>query len=487
MTVTPRRDDPPSPPTISRGAAPSTSGGLSRGAYPRADVIVVGGGVIGTAIAWRAALTGSAVILIDPGGDDPGSGDPRTENKASLVAAGMLGPVSESVFGEENLLNLNLHAVDRFPGFNRELEEASGMSTGLRTEGTLAVAYDSGDLAALDRLTDFRHSIGLKAERLNARECRRREPFLAPSTRGGVLATGDLSVDNRRYLAALRTASLSAGVRTIKGTVTKVVDGQVRVTAPGGSEMPETTLAAAHIVIAAGHATRTLDGVPDEVAAAIRPVKGQILRLRHPAGIPHILSHTVRAIVQGHDLYLVPRQDGELVVGATQEEREDRDVTVGAVHDLLRDAATAVPAVSELIFAEASAGLRPGTSDNGPIVGPIRGTGRLADGDGTLIIAAGHFRNGILLSAVTADAVSAILGGQEPHIAWAPFHPGRFQKFRHLPSRPGASLGARPGSDRSPGWSGVSPEIPAGSGVSPGSPAGSGVSPGSTVSFQETT
>ena len=382
---------------------------------PRVDVIVVGGGVIGTAIAWRAARAGLAVTLIDPGGDDPAADD-----KASLVAAGMLGPVSESVFGEHDLLNLNLHAVGRFPAFNQELEEAAGTSTGLRTEGTLAVAYDSGDLAALDRLTDFRHSLGLKAERLSARECRRLEPFLAPSTRGGVLATGDLSVDNRRYLAALRAAAAAAGVEAVSGTVTKVLDGQVRVTVPGGSGPAEDTLTARRVVIAAGHAVRALDGVPDEVRAAIRPVKGQILRLRHPANIPHILTHTVRALVQGHDLYFVPRQDGELVVGATQEERDDRDVTAGAVHDLLRDATTAVPAVSELIFAEASAGLRPGTSDNGPILGPV--------GDGSRIIAAGHFRNGIMLSAVTADAVAAILGGEETHAAWAPFRPGRFQK-----------------------------------------------------------
>ena len=395
---------------------------LAKGASMGGDVIVVGGGVIGTAIAWRAARSGLAVTLIDPGGDDP-----RTDDKATLVAAGMLGPVSESVFGEQDLLNLNLHAIDRFPGFNRELEEAAGRSTGLRTEGTLAVAYDSGDLAALDRLTDFRHSIGLKAERLDARECRRLEPFLAPGTRGGVLATGDLSVDNRRYLAALRAAAAASGVRTLSGTVTAVDDGQVLVTATGRPVTPEpTTLSARHVVIAAGHATRVLDGVPAEIRRAIRPVKGQLLRLRHPGNIPHLLTHTVRAMVQGHDLYLVPRQDGELVVGATQEERDDRDVTAGAVHDLLRDATTAVPAVSELIFAEATAGLRPGTSDNGPILGPIAGPGDAAGASGSLIIAAGHFRNGILLSAITADAVTAILGGQEIHPTWTPFQPGRF-------------------------------------------------------------
>ncbi len=378
-----------------------------------ADVIVVGAGVIGTAIAWRAALAGHAVIIVDPGGDDP-----RTDDKASLVAAGMLGPVSESVFGEQDLLNLNLHAVDRFPSFNAELERAAGRETGLRTEGTLAVAYDNGDLAALDRLTEFRHSIGLVAERLDARECRRREPFLAPSTRGGVFAAGDLSVDNRRYLAALRAAAATAGVRTVRAAAAHVAGGRVALS--GGGVPDPSELTAAHVVVAAGHATRDIDGVPETVRAAIRPVKGQILRLRHPTGMPHILTRTIRAIVQGHDLYLVPRKDGELVVGATQEERADRDVTAGATRDLLRDATTAVPAASELVFAEAVAGLRPGTSDNGPVLGPV--------GDGRLIIAAGHYRNGIMLSAVTADAVAALLDGKDAHAAWAPFRPGRLRR-----------------------------------------------------------
>jgi len=386
-----------------------------------ADVIVAGGGVIGTAIAWRAARDGRSVLLVDP----------QTDDKASLVAAGMLGPVSESVFGEQDLLNLNLLAIGRFPSFNKELEDATGQRTGLRTEGTLAVAYDSDDLAALDRLTAFRHSIGLDAERLDARECRRQEPFLSPATRGGVLAQGDLSVDNRRYLAALKQAAANAGVRTMTGYVTEVSDGQVSVTTPTQTAAPPNVspvspvspapnrLSARHVVIAAGYATSAIDGVPDEVRKAIRPVKGQILRLRHPRNIPPVLTHTVRAIVQGHDVYLVPRADGELVAGATQEERDDRDVTAGAVHDLLRDATTAVPAISELILAEASAGLRPGTSDNGPILGQV-GTERL-------IIAAGHFRNGILLSAATADAVAVLLAGGRPNTAWAPFQPERFR------------------------------------------------------------
>lgn len=416
-----------------------------------ADVIVVGGGVIGTAIAWRAARAGRTVTIIDPGTDD----------KASLVAAGMLGPVSESVFGEQDLLSLNLHAIGRFPSFNAELEEAAGSATGLRTEGTLAVAYNNDDLAALDRLTEFRHSIGLKAERLDAKACRRLEPFLAPSIRGGVLATGDLSVDNRRYLAALRAAAAAAGVRAVVGSVAEVTDAavgrvrvRVRLSAIDASALADadaavnaaaprdpaaagetTELSAGHVVIAAGWATGQIDGLPDQIRKAVRPVKGQILRLRHPGNLPPILGHTVRAIVGGRDVYLVPRADGELVVGATQEERDDRDVTAGAVHDLLRDAMTAVPAISELTLAEASAGRRPGTSDNGPILGPIPvghpdGAGRPgttggAVGTGALIVATGHFRNGVLLSAATADAVAALLTGEQPHPAWAPFHPSR--------------------------------------------------------------
>jgi glycine oxidase len=407
-----------------------------------ADVLIVGGGVIGTAIAWRTAREGRTVTLIDPDTDD----------KASLVAAGMLGPVSESVFGEQHLLNLNLHAVDRFPAFNAELEQATGMETGLRTEGTLAVAYDSDDLAALDRLTAFRHSIGLKAERLDAKQCRRLEPFLAPGTKGGVLASGDLSVDSRRYLAALRLAARQAGVRIVTGQVTEVSPGPdgplVRLVTRGERdgiahhEIPEmsglmpaaldaATLTARQVVISAGHAAGRIAGLPDQLRKAIRPVKGQILRLRHPRNLPPVLTHTVRAIVGGHDVYLVPRADGELVVGATQEERDDRDVTAGAVHDLLRDAMTAVPAISELIFAEASAGLRPGTVDNGPILGPAALFGPVSStasaGPGGVIIAAGHFRNGILLSAATADAVAAILSGADTDLAWAPFTPDRFR------------------------------------------------------------
>jgi len=372
-----------------------------------ADLVIAGGGVIGTAIAWRAAAAGLDVVLVDPEAGDA----------ASLVAAGMLAPASEALFGEGALLRLNLLAVRRFGSFAAELEEAAGRQVGLRAEGTLAVAYDPGDYAALVRLTAFRRSAGLDAEELDSRACRTLEPFLAPDVHGGVLFGGDWSVDNRRYAAALRDAARSAKVRSVRDRVleVRVSDGQVRgVRLAAGGDID-----AARVVVAAGYWSGAVGGLPDALRTVVRPVKGQLLRLRHPAGVPPVLSHTIRAIVRGTDVYLVPRADGELVVGATQEERgPDQTVTAGAVHDLLHDAMSVLPVTSELILAETCAGLRPGTPDNGPVVGWC--------GPDGLLLASGHYRNGILMSPVTADAAVALLTGQAPAPEWEPFTPQRF-------------------------------------------------------------
>ncbi len=379
-----------------------------------ANVVIAGGGVIGTAIAWRAALAGLEVTLVDP----------ERADAASLVAAGMLAPVSEALFGEGALLRVNLLAVARFGSFAAELEEATGRQVGVRREGTLAVAYDPGDYAALVRLTAFRRSAGLDAEELDSRACRKLESFLAPDVHGGVLFAGDWSVDNRRYAAALRAAAEAAGVRVVRDRVTEVLVAAGRVRgvrlADGGD------LGSDRVVAAAGCWTSAITGVPASVRAAVRPVKGQLLRLRHPAGFPPVITHTIRATVRGADVYLVPRADGEVVVGATQEERgPDRMVTAGAVHDLLRDAMSVLPVTSELELAETCAGLRPGTPDNGPVVGPVAGG---VDGSGPdgLLLATGHYRNGILMSPVTADAIVACLTGGAAAAEWGPFAPGRF-------------------------------------------------------------
>jgi len=393
-----------------------------------ADVVVAGGGVIGAAIAWRAAAAGLDVVLVDPEEGDA----------ASLVAAGMLAPVSESLFGEGALLRINLLAVTRFPGFAAELQDATGHDIGLRREGTLAIAYDIGDLAALTRLTAFRRSVGLSAEELDSRACRQLEPFLTPDVHGGVLFAGDWSVDNRRYAAALRAAMTAAKVRIIRDRVTqaRVQDGRVRgVRLASGEDIDS-----AMVVVAAGCWSAAVGGLPGALRAAVRPVKGQLLRLRHPAGMPAVISHTLRATVRGADVYLVPRADGEVIVGATSEERgPDRTVTAGAVHDLLRDAMSVLPVTSELLLAETCAGLRPGTPDNGPIVGGC--------GIGGLMLATGHYRNGILMSPVTADAIVACLTGQRPAAEWEPFTPGRFIAERTAAVPP--AVGRAPAQDGS--------------------------------------
>ncbi len=394
-----------------------------------ADVVIAGGGVIGTAIAWRAAAAGLDVVLADPAQGDG----------ASLVAAGMLAPVSEALFGEGALLRVNLLALARFPSFAAELEQVTGHRVGLRREGTLAVAYDAGDYAALTRLTAFRRSAGLEAEELDSRACRKLESFLTPDVHGGVLFPGDWSVDNRRYAAALREAAASAGVRVVRDRVTAVLtaDGADGVGSAGvadgaGARVRGVALAeggeigADRVVVAAGSWSGAVHGLPAGLRSAVRPVKGQLLRLRHPAGLPPVLTHTIRATVRGADVYLVPRADGEVIVGATQEERgPDLTVTAGAVHDLLHDAMSVLPVTSELILAETCSGLRPGTPDNGPIVGEA--------GPGGLLLATGHYRNGILMSAATADAAVACLTGRAPAPEWEPFGPGRFLTGEGVP------------------------------------------------------
>lgn len=373
-------------------------------------MLVVGGGVIGLAAAYRTARAGASVRLVDSSGT----------RGASWAAAGMLAPVSEAIFGEHELTRLNLAAVPAFVRFAAELEaglDEAGtvLSVGLRTEGTLAVAFNADDRAALDRLTDFRNSLGLTSERLTGSAARRLEPYLSTEVRGGVLASDDVSVDNRRYLTALRTGCQAAGVHFVTGEVARLLSENGRTT--GASTTDGIELASGTVVLCSGAATNRLLDV------GVQPVKGQILRLAVPEKLRaagEVLTRTVRGIVRGSEVYLVPRADGEVVVGATSEQQgEDTTVTAGGVYELLRNAYELLPISSEFSFVEASAGTRPGTADNGPLLG------RLDDG---LVLATGHYRNGILLSALTAEAVAALLDGAQLVPEWAAFGPRRFQR-----------------------------------------------------------
>jgi glycine oxidase len=383
------------------------------------DAVVVGGGVIGLGIAWRAAQAGLTVTVVD---EAPGRG-------ASWAAAGMLAPVTEVHYGEDELLALNLASAARWPGFAAEVEEASGRPVGYRPAGTLAVARDADDNAALEDLYRFQVRCGLDVQRLRSRECRQLEPGLHPGIRGGVLAAGDHEVDNRALVRALLVACERAGVRMVAGRAAALategdrVTGVVlagRGTAGGGSDGPAgaapagETLAAGTVVLAAGCWSGGLGGLAAEALPPVRPVKGQLLYLRGPADQP-LCTRNVR----GLEVYVVPRGDGRVVVGATVEEQGfDVRVTAGAVHDLLRAAMELLPDSAELELAETVVGLRPGSPDNAPMLGPAGPEG--------LVVATGHYRNGILLCPVTADTVAELLAtGQVPELI-APFGPGRF-------------------------------------------------------------
>ncbi|MFJ2770173.1 glycine oxidase ThiO [Streptomyces sp. NPDC087300] len=371
------------------------------------DVLVVGGGIIGLVTAWRAAQRGLSTTVVDP---EPGGG-------AAQVAAGMLAAVTELHYGEQTLLGLNLESARRYPDFAAELTEASGHDLGYRACGTLAVALDADDRAHLRELHALQRRSGLESEWLSGRECRRLEPMLAPSVRGGLRVDGDHQVDPRRLTAALVVACERAGVVFHRDWAERL--SVVRDRARGIVTADGTELAAEQTVLAAGSLSGRLAGVPDDVLPPVRPVKGQVLRLTVPKAYAPFLSRTVRAVVRGSHVYLVPRENGELVVGATSEELGwDTTVTAGGVYELLRDAHELVPGITELPLTETRAGLRPGSPDNAPMLGPTHLAG--------LLLATGHYRNGVLLTPLTGDVLAhALVTGELPDEA-SPFTPRRF-------------------------------------------------------------
>ncbi len=353
----------------------------------RSDVLVVGGGVIGLAVAWRARLSGMSVVMLER--------ETIGARCASAVAAGMLAPVSEVEFGDagRRTLELGVRSAASWPDFAAELERASGVAVGLRPSGTLVVARDADEARELERQFAFREELGLRAARLTPSAARELEPALAPTVRLALHAPDDHSVDPRRVLVALRRACEQAGVELRERAPV------ARLEVAGGDQSSGVLLAsgervqAGRVVIAAGAWSAELDGLPEYARVAVRPLKGQILRLRDPAG-PGLL----RRVLRFEGGYVVPRDDGAYVLGATVEERGfEEQPTAGGVYELLRRARELLPGVLEWQIEELSVGFRPATPDNTPVIG--RGA---LDG---LLWATGHHRNGILLAPLTAQLV----------------------------------------------------------------------------------
>jgi glycine oxidase len=365
------------------------------------DVAIIGGGVIGLAIAWRATQRGLNVVVLER--------EAAVGRGTSHVAAGMLAPISEAILREQPLLRLGLASAAFYPEFAAAVEDGSGRDAGYLRCGTLLAARDRDEVEELERELAVRKSLGLPVTRLRGSEARTLEPGLAPMLRLALDIPDDHAVDPRKLSAALSSALVRAGgvIRT---------NSEVRaLSLPAVALSDGERVQAEQVVIAAGAWSGALDGVPDSARVPIHPVKGQILRLHDPAG-PGMLTRVLRMRTG----YIVPRGDGRYVLGATTEERGfDTTVTAGAVFELLRDASELVPGLSELVIDELSAGLRPATLSNAPAIGPGAVEG--------VHWAVGHYRHGVLLAPVTAEMIVAGLLGEEPpdpELA-AEFAPGR--------------------------------------------------------------
>lgn len=360
------------------------------------DIAIAGAGVCGLAIAWQLANAGCRVRLFDRG---------EAGRAATWAAAGMLAAGVEAEPGEEALWALNRASQERWPAFRDALEAASGMSLGYRAEGTLVVAPTRDDLEQLRFSYDFQTRLGVELQWLNAAEARRREAQLRPGVAGGVYSPNDHQVDNRLLAEALKVAVTKAGVELHENSAVEALDcegGRARGLIVGGER-----IAADAVVLATGAWAREMPGLPEAARAPVRPLKGQMLALRMEPRFP-LIEH----VLWVPKLYLVPRADGRLLIGATVEEKGfDDTLTAGGLLSLLEGAWRALPAIEELPVEETWVGHRPTSRDDAPILGPVPDVAGLH-------IATGHHRNGILLAPLTAEAVSqGILEEHLPEVA----------------------------------------------------------------------
>jgi glycine oxidase len=326
----------------------------------------------------------------------------------------MLAPGTEIEGGTDPcFLELSRESCRLWPEFAAELERDSGRSCRYRTEGTLLVALSRDHQEELEHAVALQRRLGVEAEWLSAAEARSREPHLTPRVTAGLFLASDRQVDPRALVASLEAAIARRGGRILIGTVSARRPGLVEVRGDGADLLVESPA----LVLAAGSwSNQALPGFP---ALPLRPVKGQILRLRGDVLIRHV--------VRTPEVYLVPRSDGELVVGATVEEQGfDSSPRAGAVLELLREAWRVLPEVAELAFQAVDVGFRPALRDHLPAIGPA--------GEPGLYVATGHFRNGVMLAPVTARLlVEAIVSGRVPD-ALRPFSPSRFLEVASDPA-----------------------------------------------------
>lgn len=388
---------------------------------------VLGAGIIGLSVGWELARTGHQVTLIDP---EPAGG-------ATHAAAGMLAAVTEFHRQEQHLLKLSLPAAAGWPKWARDLEEVSGQDTGFSARGTLVIAADAADRESLTDLATAQRAAGLDIGELGTTAARVAEPLLSPRLAGAFAVPGEAHLDPRRTAVALLAALEAApGARVLRKPATAVVPGDHGPVVQLGRDGEQGRVDADEVVVATGIGRPGYSALRQDIAGLapglrlpVRPVHGDVLRLRGTSVSPRPTGTTVRALVSGHGVYIVPRPDGEIVVGATEREDLQDGVGVEGVHRLLRDALRVMPALGHFELAESTARARPATPDHLPLLG------RICPG---LIAATGFHRHGVLLSVAAAATVSGLLavpagdgsGAPPPRAAGqlpsSPFDPWRF-------------------------------------------------------------
>jgi len=376
-------------------------------AITQTDVAIIGGGVIGCAIAWRLGQAGLRVMVIERG---------RVGREASHAAGGMLAPLAEAD-RVDDFFKLSVASRALYADFSRELREAAGVDIEYRTEGTLYLALTEEDEEELDCRWQWQHAAGMNVKRLNAACVHKLEPLITPKLRWALKFPDDHQVDNRRLTVALAAAAQAVGAEFWAGTearrvLTEGSGGRQRIV---GVDTTRGELRARCLIIAAGSWSSWLTADEGRPLAnfKVEPVRGQMIALEMPAP-------SVRHVIYSRRGYLIPRLGGFMIAGSTTEHAGyDQSVTAGGAASIIEHALEMVPGVGELAITEIWAGLRPCAPDGWPVLGPD------AHIDG-LIYATGHYRNGILLAPITAQAISELIIKGESSIDLTPFSVTRF-------------------------------------------------------------
>lgn len=371
------------------------------------DSVVIGGGVIGCAIAWRLAQAGMKVVVLERG---------EVGREASHAAGGMLVPLAEADEADD-LFHLCVASRAMYADFARELQQASGINIEYRTEGTLYLSLTDQDDEELERRWQWQRAAGLNVKRLNADCARKLEPQVNDRLRWALKFPDDHQVNNRLMMKALHIAAQNAGVefRTQTEANRLLIESQAGGKQVIGVQTPRGEVRSGNVIVAAGCWSSLLSSANETLLSNLKvePVHGQMVAVEMPAPPVNHIIYSCRA-------YVVPRLGGVLIAGSTSDKFGfEKRVTAGGMASIIERAKEILPGVGELTIAETWSGLRPRASDGLPVIG-------VDDSVAGLVYATGHYRNGILLTPVTAKAVSEIILMGESSIALSAFSPVRF-------------------------------------------------------------